>query len=66
MIELLWPWVLLSLPLPWLVRRLVTPAVSPADAIRAPFFHDLAPAAGRRGRAFLPASRAALSLIAWL
>src|SRR5690606_3695966 len=32
MIEFVWTWVLLALPLPWLVRRLLPPAHEPAAA----------------------------------
>lgn len=32
-----WPWWLLALPLPWLVRRLLPPASSGAPALRVPF-----------------------------
>lgn len=40
MIEWLWPWLLLLLPLPWLVRKLVPPASSRQPALRAPFFEE--------------------------
>lgn len=38
MIEWQWPWMLLLLPLPWLVRRLLPAANSRQAALRAPFF----------------------------
>ena len=38
MIELLWPLVLLALPLPWLVWRLLPPARAEQSALRVPFF----------------------------
>ena len=38
MIELLWPVVLLALPLPWLVWRLLPPAQAEQSALRVPFF----------------------------
>lgn len=40
MIEWIWPWMLLLLPLPWLVRRLVPAAASQQTAVRAPFFQE--------------------------
>ena len=40
MIEWLWPWMLLMVPLPWLVRRLLPPARSQQPALRAPFFRE--------------------------
>jgi Ca-activated chloride channel family protein len=38
MLELLWPFALLALPLPWLAWRLLPPARSEQAALRAPFF----------------------------
>ena len=40
MIEWLWPWMMLLLPLPLLVRRLVPAATSQEPALRAPFFAE--------------------------
>ncbi len=40
MIEWVWPWILLALPLPWLARRLLPPATTTPAAIRAPFFNS--------------------------
>jgi Ca-activated chloride channel family protein len=38
-----WPWVLLALPLPWLLRRLLAPAQPRlAGALQVPFFSELA------------------------
>lgn len=43
MIEFQWPWVALALPLPWLVRRFLRPAHTPASgALRVPFYAALA------------------------
>jgi Ca-activated chloride channel family protein len=40
--SLAWPWVLLALPLPWLVQRLLPPARPHGGAaLRIPFFRDL-------------------------
>lgn len=42
MIQLANPWILLCLPLPWLVRYLVPPAaIKAGDALRVPFFKQL-------------------------
>jgi Ca-activated chloride channel homolog len=40
MIEWIWPWMLLLLPLPVLVRLLWSPASSGQPALRAPFYRD--------------------------
>jgi Ca-activated chloride channel family protein len=41
-IEVGWPWMLLALPLPWLVRRLLSPAESAQGAaLRVPFLREL-------------------------
>jgi len=40
MIEWIWPWALVLLPLPLLVRRLLRPTGSEEAALRAPFFRD--------------------------
>jgi Ca-activated chloride channel family protein len=40
MIEWVWPWIFLLLPLPWLVRRLSPPVISHEPALRAPFFAE--------------------------
>ncbi len=40
MIEWMWPWIALLLPLPWLVRRLSPGATSSQPALRAPFYGE--------------------------
>lgn len=40
MIEWLWPWMLLLMPLPWLVHRFVPAAASQEPALRAPFYEE--------------------------
>lgn len=40
MIEWIWPWVALLLPLPWLVRKLSPSATSSEPALRAPFYDE--------------------------
>jgi Ca-activated chloride channel family protein len=43
MISLAWPWILVALPLPWLVRRFLPPAPSgTGQALRVPFYASLA------------------------
>jgi Ca-activated chloride channel homolog len=43
MIHFDWPWLILFLPLPWLIRRLVQPAVAAREAaLRVPFLEDFA------------------------
>ncbi len=69
MIHLAWPWALLLLPLPWLVRRLAPPARAPrALALRTPLFERLAggaaaaaPTRDLRGRL-----RLGMAVAAWL
>ncbi|SLN37614.1 von Willebrand factor type A domain protein [Pseudoruegeria aquimaris] len=48
MIELLFPWALIALPLPWFWRRFMPPHREQVPAIRVPFFGDLAEAAGAK------------------
>ena len=40
MIEWIWPWIALLLPLPWLVSKLSPAASSSEPALRAPFYDD--------------------------
>lgn len=40
MIEWIWPWIALLLPLPWLVRKLSPAATSSEPALRAPFYDE--------------------------
>ncbi|MGQ0658588.1 MAG: vWA domain-containing protein [Chromatiales bacterium] len=43
MLSFEWPWLFLLLPLPWLIRRVLSPANPPAGgALRVPFFDALA------------------------
>lgn len=60
MIELAFPWALVLLPLPFLVRLLVPPYRDQVPAIRSPFFRKIAEAAGsdpRPGSIILSRSR---------
>ncbi|MEP2533424.1 VWA domain-containing protein [Shimia sp.] len=50
MITLAMPWVLALLPLPLLIHRFMPAYHSPSDAVRLPFFRDLAHAAGTEPR----------------
>lgn len=65
-VELAWPWLLLALPLPWLLRRLL-PRAAPVSgaALRVPFYAMLSPA---QPHAAPPSGRWSfvLALLAWL
>ncbi|MFV0275889.1 MAG: vWA domain-containing protein [Parahaliea sp.] len=50
MIEWQWPWMLLLLPLPWLIRRTLPPASSRQAALRAPFFDEWRSLSQERGK----------------
>jgi len=67
MISLVWPWVLLVLPLPLLIRLLLPPAdPRPPRALKLPFYGELLRSMGaekaRRGRTW----RLLLAWLAWL
>lgn len=65
MIHVAWPWMLLCLPLPWLLARRLPPAQPQGAALFLPFaalVADAAPAAGRP----LPRSRKWLFTLVWL
>ncbi len=59
-----WPWLLLALPLPWLVRRLLPAAPSAAPALRVPYGERLDAIGGRSVRA-RPQSLGLLPWLAW-
>jgi Ca-activated chloride channel family protein len=64
-LTLAWPWVLLALPLPWLLQRLLPPARQTAGtALRVPFFRDLEIIGATRS-ATHSRSRHALAWLAW-
>src|SRR5664279_179494 len=42
MIHVAWPWLLLALPLPWLVRRFLPAAQAQGDALFMPFAANIA------------------------
>jgi Ca-activated chloride channel family protein len=57
-----WPWMLLALPLPWLVRRVLPAADSTSPALRVPYGNRLDAVAAGGG-----AARAAgIGMLAWL
>ncbi len=60
MLTLTWPWMLLSLPLPWLLARLLPPAAAPG-ALRLPFDLDALGGETATGRRW-----PLLPLLAWL
>ncbi|MRI35258.1 BatB protein [Endozoicomonas sp. OPT23] len=70
MLELQWPWILLALPLPWLVYRLATPAVrSGGAALQVPFYRELSSIAEESGHDQLLEKqqwRLVLPLLIWL
>ena len=57
-----WPWLLLALPLPWLVRWLLPPARSAAAALKVPYGSRLEAIAGTSGRA----RGGGIGVLAWL
>jgi len=59
-----WPWLLLALPLPWLVRRLLPAAPSAAPALRVPYGERLDAIGGRSARA-RPQGLGVLPWLAW-
>lgn len=67
MFDLAWPWVLLLLPLPWVLRWLLPAADSGDAALKISFLSDLESLAGRRAMVTLPAWRQQLPyLLVWL
>lgn len=67
MIHLAWPWLLLLLPLPWVVRRWWPPAPAGGGAaLNAPFAVGLAGAGGRPGAGGVASWRLWLAVLAWL
>jgi Ca-activated chloride channel family protein len=57
-----WPWMLLALPLPWLVRRVLPAAESTSPALRVPYGSRLDAVAAGGG----VARSAGIGLLAWL
>jgi len=57
-----WPWMLLALPLPWLVRRVLPAAESTSPALRVPYGSRLDAVAAAGG----VARSAGIGLLAWL
>jgi Ca-activated chloride channel family protein len=65
MIEWLWPWVAVLLPLPWLVRRFAPPVRTREAALRAPFFSEWESLSAGQGKHVDSGSRLPL-LLTWL
>jgi len=61
-----WPWVLLALPLPWLVRRLLPPLPPAGAALRLPHGERLAAAGAGRGAARAGGRNRWPLVLAWL
>jgi Ca-activated chloride channel family protein len=57
-----WPWWLLALPLPWIVRRVLPPKRDTGAALKVPYGRRLSAIAGVRG----PARARGIGLLAWL
>jgi Ca-activated chloride channel family protein len=68
MLEVIWPWAVLALPLPWLVRHFVISDRTTQDAaLRAPFLDELQPIAiKRRSRMAKRVWLLLIAVIAWL
>ncbi len=61
-----WPWLLLALPLPLLVRWLLPPVRATGAAVRAPYGPRLSAIAGTGGHAFRGERLHPLLLLAWI
>ena len=67
MLEFAWPWVVLLVPLPWLLRLLLPAADSGEAALKVSFLDELESLAGRRARPRLPGwRRQAPFAVLWL
>ena len=68
MFELAWPWVVLALPLPWLLRMLLPPAPPPVGGtLYAPFAGTLAEAdAARKGQSLWGRVRQVVAILVWI
>ncbi len=67
MFEFAWPWILLMLPLPWLMRSLLPAADSGEAALKVSFLGDLEELARRKARVTMPSWRQQTPyLLLWL
>lgn len=66
MIHLQWPWLLLALPLPWLLRRWLAPWDDSGAALRVPFLRDFGAAANAAPSAGADRRPLAVAALAWL
>ncbi|WP_296262584.1 MULTISPECIES: vWA domain-containing protein [unclassified Pseudomonas] len=67
MFEFAWPWVFVTLPLPWLLRFVLPVADSGEAALKVSFLNELEGLAGRRARAHLPGWRRQMPFVLlWL
>jgi Ca-activated chloride channel family protein len=67
MFEFAWPWILILLPLPWLLRIVLPVADSGEPALKVSFLDELEGLAGRRARINLPTWRQqAPFILLWL
>jgi isocitrate dehydrogenase (NAD+) len=60
-----WPWLLLALPLPWLLRLLLPPAPGTAPALKVPYGERIAAIAGARSGARHARGPGALAWLGW-
>ena len=64
--SLAWPWLLLTLPLPWIVRALMPPVLNPQDAgLRVPSFQGFSMLVDRSETEQLLNWRASIAIVAW-
>ncbi|EAQ97766.2 vWA domain-containing protein [Congregibacter litoralis] len=66
MITFLWPWMLLMLPLPWLVRRFAPPRTVERPALRAPFFRHWQSLADRDQQSIVSTARRVPAVALWV
>jgi len=67
MLNWLWPWAFLLLPLPLILRWLMPPVKQGANAIRVPFYERLAQLAdGNRRKTRTPLTPMLLTMLAWI
>ena len=60
-----WPWLLLALPMPWLLRRLLPPVPGAAAALKVPYGSRIEAIADARGPARHARGPGALAWLAW-
>jgi Ca-activated chloride channel homolog len=73
MFELVWPWVLITLPLPWFVWRFIPPAISiqQSSILHIPFFNEIEQCLEKHTKKYLKNTfwgnkRRVLALLIWI